>query len=114
MTWTKVDDQLHAHPKVQQAWQANRASIGLHLLALSHAGAYLTDGHVSEAFVTAQLPRAGERTKAIAALVDSGLWQTSEEGGWLIHDYLDFNESRQQVTSRRRADSNRKRGRKTA
>lgn len=109
MTWTKIDDQLHAHPKVQMAWQACRASLGLHLLALSHAGAYLTDGHVSETFVNAQLPKAAERRKAIEALVSAGLWDQWPEGGWVIHDYLEFNESRADVTSRRRADSNRKR-----
>lgn len=109
MTWTKIDDQLHAHPKVQQAWQTSRAAIGLHLLALSHASAYLTDGHVSDAFVTAQLPSAAERRKAVGALVDSGLWDDSEAGGWTIHDFLEFNESRTQVESRRRSDSRRKR-----
>lgn len=108
MTWTKIDDQLHAHPKVQQAWQTARASIGLHLLALSHAGAYLTDGRVSEAFVNAQLPVAGERRKAVGALVESGLWDAVEGGGWTIHDYLDFNDSRAKVLIRRRSDSGRK------
>lgn len=108
MTWTKIDDQLHAHPKVQQAWQAARPSIGLHLLALSYASAYLTDGHISEAFVTGQLPGAGERRKSIEALVSAGLWDQWPDGGWMIHDYLEFNESREHVQSRRRADSKRK------
>lgn len=114
MTWTKIDDQLHAHPKVQQAWQTCDASLGLHLLALSYAGAYLTDGHVAEAFVKAQIPASARRRKAVEALVAAGLWDQWPDGGWMIHNYLEFNESRAQVETRRRADSGRKRGGKGA
>lgn len=107
MTWTKLDDQLHSHPKVQKAWQESRASIGLHMLALSHAGAYLTDGHVSEAFVRAQLPAAGERRRAVGVLVDSGLWERNGDG-WVIHDFLDFNLSAAEVKGKRDWDVSRK------
>ena len=108
MTWAKIDDQFHAHPKVQKAWQAAPRAIGLHLLALSHASAYLTDGHVSEAFVTQQVPVVRERLKTVDALLDAGLWHLDGDGGWEIHDYLEFNDSRAKVEARRRADSKRK------
>lgn len=102
MTWTKVDDRLHSHPKIQQAWHADPAALGLHLLALSHAGDYLTDGRVSEAFVRSLLPSAARRRRAIAALTapgpdgGSGLWEPCETG-WRIHDYLVDNPSREKV-----------------
>jgi hypothetical protein len=115
MTWTKVDDQFHAHPKVQLAWHAHRASIGLHLLALSHSAAYLTDGHVSETFAKGQIPGAAERRRAVGALVNAGLWERTDSG-WMIHDYLDFNESRAEVLARRseQAGSRSEAGRKGA
>ena len=100
MTWSKIDDQLHAHPKVQHAWHADPAALGLHLLALSHAGAFLTDGHVPETFVRTHLASPTKRRRAVAALVSAGLWETAE-GGWQIHDFLDFNQSRQEVTDSR-------------
>lgn len=106
--WVRVDDQLHSHPKVRAAWIACDASLGLHLLALSYAGCFLTDGLVSEAFVALNLPQAGRRRKAITALVDAGLWHPVE-GGWHIHDFLNYNESRDKILSRRAADSRRKR-----
>lgn len=113
MTWTRIDDQLHAHPKVQHAWHAEPAALGLHLLALSHAGCYLTDGHVSETFVRTHLASPARRRRAIGALVGAGLWEARPDG-WQIHDFLHFNEARDDVLARReeisqvRADAGRK------
>ena len=100
MAWTRIDDDFHSHPKVQQAWQASRPSLGLHLLAMSHCGHYLTDGCISESFVRTCLPAAAARRQAVAALVDAGLWEC-EGSGWIIHDYLNFNPSREQVETDR-------------
>jgi len=115
VTWTKVDDQFHAHPKVQQAWHAYPASIGLHILALSHSASYLTDGHVSEAFVKTQIASPTQRRRAVEALVNAGLWETNA-AGWVIHDYLEFNESRAEVVKRRadRSEQSTAAGRKGA
>ena len=109
MTWVKLDDQLHAHPKVMRAWNARPAALGLHLLALSHCGAYMTDGFIEEAFVAMKLPRKGDRDKTVATLIEVGLWERAD-GGYRIHDFLDYNRSKEQVEGRRRTDSVRKRG----
>lgn len=106
--WVRIDDQMHSHPKVIRAWQACGESLGLHLLALSYAGCHLTDGHVSVAFVRYQLPQSRARARAVTALVEAGLWEPNGDG-WIIHDYLEYNESRDQITARRRRDSVRKR-----
>ena len=108
MAWVRVDDQLHAHPKIRRAWRADPAAVGLYLLALSYAGAYLTDGHVPTAFVFDQMPTVGRRGHAVTALEEAGLWEPNQDG-WLIHDYLDFNEPRERVLARRAADAKRKR-----
>jgi hypothetical protein len=100
MAWVRIDDDFHAHPKVQQAWHACPTSIGLHALAMSHCARYLTDGHVSQSFAKTCLPGAAGRKRAVGALVAAGLW-VPQDGGWQIHDYLDFNPSREQVLSDR-------------
>lgn len=100
MTWTKVDDQFHAHPKVLRAWHSYRPSLGLWALALSYTGAYLTDGHVPDPFVRGALGSATERRRAVSALTDSGLWVPVERG-WEFHDFHDFNESAAAVLERR-------------
>jgi hypothetical protein len=108
MTWVRVDDQLHAHPKIRHAWRNEPAAVGLHLLALSYASAYLTDGLIDTEFVRDQIPSRARRDRAVAALEDAGLWERNG-GGWTIHDYLDFNDSRERIQARRRADAARKR-----
>jgi hypothetical protein len=108
MAWVRIDDQLHAHPKVLHAMSTDPTSVGLHLPALSYSAAYLTDGAVDEAFVRQLLVNRRRRERAIDALVEAGLWLPNG-GGWQIHDYLDFNESREHALARRRADSARKR-----
>lgn len=107
MAWVRIDDRLHSHPKVLRAWAHDPAAIGLHLLALSYSADYLTDGVIGPAFVLTQLPQKRRRDRAVAALVQSGLWERNGEG-WIIHDYLDFNESRQQILDRRATDAARK------
>jgi hypothetical protein len=108
VTWVRVDDQLHAHPKIRAAWQSEPAALGLHLLALSYSSAYLTDGRIDPEFVRQQIPARNKRERALTALVDAGLWDPNGTG-WEIHDYLDFNEPRERVLARRRADASRKR-----
>jgi hypothetical protein len=100
MPWIKIDDRLHAHPKFVAAWAADPASVGLELFALSHSAAYLTDGAVDEIFVRSLFRSAARRRRAIAALVDAGLWLPTGDG-WVIHDYLDYNESREALLERR-------------
>ena len=100
--WTKIDDHFHSHPKALAAWRAEPASIGLHLFALSHSTAYLTDGHVDEEFIHTLFHSKAKRDKAIGALVDSGLWERNGDG-YVIHDYLKYHASREVQTARMEA-----------
>lgn len=95
MTWAKIDDRLHAHPKVAGA---GLEAMGLWVLGLSHCSAYLTDGFISEQTLK-QL--AGKRGQSLAKLlVNSGLWD-EETGGWRYHDYLVLNPSAEQIKQER-------------
>jgi hypothetical protein len=107
MSWAKVDDQLHAHRKAKLAWKRHPRALGLHLLALSYCAGHLTDGFVDVEFVEEKVPVARERDAVTKALVDAGLW-AAEDGGWRIHDWLDYNPSRTDVLEKRRKDSARK------
>jgi len=103
VTWVRIDDHLHAHPKFKLAWDLEPASVGLELFALSHSAAYLTDGAIDEQFVHSWFRgSATRRRRAVNALVESRLW-VPNGSGWQIHDYLDYNESRDSLLARRRA-----------
>lgn len=101
MPWVKLDDAMHAHPKIAAAWSSCRGSVGLHVMALSYCGAYLTDGHVPATFVESKLPELGDRVAAVEALVEAGLWEAVDDG-YRVHDYLELNPSRRAVERRRK------------
>jgi hypothetical protein len=90
MTWVKVDDRMPDHPKV--AGLSDRA-FRVHVEALCFCSGFLTDGAVS-AKVAQQRHWSAKHTDE---LVEAGLWETTGDG-WLIHDYLTYQRSRQAAT----------------
>jgi len=107
VTWARLDDSFYTHPKIRKAWRT-RASIGLHVMAISFAADHSTDGHVPPEFVEDQLPDPKEREAAVGVLLETGIWRENGNG-YVIHDFLDFNPSRADLTARREADRARKR-----
>ncbi len=100
MTWGKVDDQLHSHPK---ATTAGCEAMGLWVLALSFCCAYTLDGRVSRA----DARRIGGARGVVLAgkLVASGLWH--EEGdGWVFHDWSRYQPTRADVLAERERKAN--------
>lgn len=103
MTWARLDDQFHSHPKVAEMDPDSMlAAVGLHTLVLSWCANQLTDGHVP----VAQVRRlAGQPVdNLIGELIRVGLWERSKSG-YLIHDYLDYNPSKAQVVAERKRKS---------
>lgn len=93
MTWVKLDDKWHGHPKVLAA---GLAASGLYARALSYCGDYLTDGYVPDGWVAAAI--VGERRDTPARLEEVGLWERAADGrGWLIPDFLEYNPSSRDV-----------------
>jgi hypothetical protein len=95
MTWGKVDDQLHSHPKPEEA---KLEAMGLWVLGLSYCCAYLTDG-----FITPERVRriAGNRGAVLAAkLVTARLWEVVE-GGWQYHDWAHYQPTREDALAER-------------
>ena len=101
ITWFKVDDKLHSHPKPQQA---GMRAMGLWVMAGSWASAHLTDGFVPKNV----LRMLGSRPQDARDLCDSGLWHV-EEGGWRFHDWQQSNPTRDDVEEQRTEWANRQR-----
>lgn len=105
MTWFKVDDAFHSHPKVLAA---GAAPLGLWVVAGSWCGANLTGGFVPD-FV---LPRLVDNAVEYAeVLVHTGLW-IKVEGGHQFHDWSEFqpDAEAEKEKRRKRAESGRKGG----
>ena len=87
MTWFRVDDRFHSHPK---ALAAGPAALGLWVIAGSWSAANLTDGFVPDHV----LPRLADGAEELArTLVAAGLWRRCR-GGYRFHDWSDYQETR--------------------
>ena len=106
MSWGRVDDSFHSHPKVLRCSLAAR---GLWVTGLAYACDYLTDGFVPNSFVKS-LGKGG--AAAATELVDVWLWHPDErdgEKGWRFHDWHDYHPAAAEILEKRRRDAQRKR-----
>jgi hypothetical protein len=109
VSWAKFDDRYHDNRKVKKAWHAHPRAVGLHAMAITYCAMHETDGLIDAEWLKEKLPAARERTAVLAALVDTGLFEPDEDGGFYVHDYLVFNPERADLEEKRRKDSERKR-----
>lgn len=115
MPWVKIDEAMPDHPKVLSA---GPLAGWLHICGLAYCNRYLTDGFVPRAMVPkladfdglAEQVAEGDVMAAYTTvgpfdmaerLVACGIWR-KVEGGYQIHDYLDFQPSKAEVEEARR------------
>lgn len=103
MSHTRFALGFPAHKKIAGL---SDAAFRLWVSAMDRARAQGTDGQLDELdldLVAKCPPKGPKRTKLIAELVAAGLWEPTD-GGWQIHDYLDWQDSSERVrTLRERA-----------
>jgi hypothetical protein len=104
MPWGRLDDGLYDHPKLDALGRSKLPAVGLWTLSISWSNRRLTDGFIP----TDRVFALGATTALAETLVAAGLFDRVDDG-YLIHDFLTFNDSREQVEARREADRNRKR-----
>lgn len=93
MSWSMLDDGWHDHPKVLACSYAAR---GVWATSLSWSANKLTEGKLPRRLAAVmEFPE-----DAIAELVSVGLWDAVPDG-WLIHDYLDYNDSKAEALKKR-------------
>lgn len=107
MTWAKLDDAFHSHPKVRAAWYRCPASIGLHVLGITYCADHETDGVVPGWFVAGFFHKPKDLEAALSALLDLGMWQRQDDD-FLIHDFLDYHEPRAAKAEKRAEEARRK------
>jgi hypothetical protein len=96
VTWFKVDDSFHSHPKVLAV---DAGALGLWVIAGSWCSANLTDGFVPNHVLPRILPDSAGHADT---LVSAGLW-TREKTGYRFHDWHDFQPTADEVNEERRA-----------
>jgi hypothetical protein len=101
VTWFKVDDQLHGHPK---AHAAGNAALGLWVRAGSWCGAHLTDGRLPAGMVGTL----GGHARDVRKLIEVGLW-CQVEGGYQFKDWEHYQPTKDKVNADREAARERQR-----
>lgn len=109
MSWFKIDDGFHCHPKV---FAAGTPAIGLYVRCGSWAAQQVTDGVIPK-----QIAKLYGTPRMIKALVDAGLWHQAghdcescprlDANSYVIHQYLERNPSRAETDVTRKAKSER-------
>ena len=95
MAWTRIDDKFLMNPKVQSAGAYGMA---LYLSGLIYCNSNLTDGFIPDVMlpVLCGLAFQTPNKKGADVLVSLNLWERVD-GGYLIHDFLSFNRSRDEI-----------------
>ncbi|MFE0647447.1 hypothetical protein ACFVZH_02500 [Streptomyces sp. NPDC059534] len=102
MPWVRLDDRFPSHRKV--ALLSDRA-FRLHVSAICWCAENLTDGRIGDRELPLITHIRGIKATA-QQLHEAGLWDRVDSG-WMIHDYLDYNPSREQVTAERKKNAER-------
>ncbi len=103
MAFAQFDDAFADHRKVAGL---SDAAFRLHVAGILYCSRHLTDGFIDGI----EVPRLVRRFRkaALTELVEAGLWRDQAELGFVIHDYLDWNPSRDVVLERKEKAKKRK------
>ena len=96
MSWFRLDDGFHSHPKVRKA---GNAAVGLWVRCATYSAEYGRDGHIP-----LDLARDFGKPTEIRSLIESRLWVPNGDG-YLIRDYLEYNPTADQERARKAADA---------
>jgi hypothetical protein len=98
MPWARLDDMLPVHPKIRAL---SDSAFRLYISAICWSSLHRTDGHVpsNQLRFVSDVRRSQQ---CVEQLLQAGLWETAD-GGWLIHDYLEYQPSAEKVRQDREA-----------
>jgi hypothetical protein len=92
MPYVNVDEDLPDHRKVLSLPRQDRpAAMWLWMRGMCYSSRHLTDG-----FIPAGLADSDEDERLAGLLCEAGLWHKNP-AGWEIHDFLEWNRSKEQV-----------------
>ena len=98
MPWVRIDEHFADHPKIVQA---GPEAMALYVAGLCYCNRFQTDGKIppSKARTLLDLP---DVDTTIKRLVTATLWEEQGDGRFQVHDYLEYQPSKEQVEEERR------------
>jgi len=101
MAWVRIDDSYGRNPKILSAGPLCR---DLYILALCWCNNQLSDGYIPASILYTLSPGLRAADKVAGRLVELGLWH-KVDGGYYIHDYTEYQPTKEQVMAQRRASA---------
>lgn len=93
MPWVNLDDKFPEHPKVDSL---SDGAFRLHVAGICYCNRLRTDGLISYVKVPRLVPR--YRRAMLEELLTKGIWYDRYAvEAYEIHDYLEWNDSREQI-----------------
>lgn len=106
MTWVRLDDSFPEHPKIARLGDT---ALAMFVVGLAYCNRNLTDGFIPNQVGLGQLRYCdGNPVPAIRELEKVGCWD-KVPGGWQVHDYFDYQPSRESVLKDREKERLKKR-----
>lgn len=102
MPWIRLDDQFPDHPKTVAA---GPAAAWLFVCGIGYCNRLLTDGVIPTGQVR-KLADVDNAMELAGKLVEVGLWE-AVEGGYRVHDFLEYQPSAEQVKAERAGNAQR-------
>lgn len=99
MTWAKLDDQFFSHPKVIDLSKDAKL---VFLAGLTYCAGQLTDGLISPGGLRMIAAQVDAPRSVADELTAAGLWE-AVDGGYHVHDYLEYNPTGHEVRAKREA-----------
>lgn len=94
MPWVRIDDHFDEHPKLAAA---GPLGLALWVTGLAYCNRNLTDGFIPRTVAHRLIHEDGiDSATVIARVVSCGLWEDAE-GGYRVHDYADYQPSKEEV-----------------
>jgi hypothetical protein len=100
MVWVKLDDHIDQHPKIAAL---DDHAFALFVCGLAYCNRNETDGFIPNMVGLGQLRYCdGNPVPSIRQLERGGLW-VQVAGGWQVHDYAQYQPTKQQIEEERAA-----------
>jgi hypothetical protein len=99
--YLNLDDEFPEHPKIDPL---SDGAFRLDVAGMAYCARLLTDGYVPKDRVHRLMPV--YKPTYLRELLDGNVWHEAD-GGYRIHDYLDWNRSREWWTKRREGEAKR-------
>jgi hypothetical protein len=97
MVWVRLEDDIADNPKLAAV---DDHAFAVYVCGLAYCNRNLTDGLIPTGIGLTLRHCGGKAKQAIMALVTARLWEPVD-GGWRVHDFLDYQPSRRKVETER-------------